>query len=202
MLLVGLGNPGKKYEKTRHNAGFLLCDALLQEYDSEAPAKKFHGEFGKITIAGEPHFILKPQTFMNDSGRSVGAACQFYKIPAEEVVVFYDELDVVPGKVKLKQGGGSGGHNGIRSIDDAIGKNYWRVRLGIGHPGHKDAVLSYVLKNFSRRERPIIDDMVARVVRALPHFLAHDIERFMNATGNIQTPAKDKTKEITVKDDI
>ena len=131
-LVVGLGNPGPKYERTRHNIGFMAVDAIVRRHGFGPFRSKFQGEIAEGSIGGERIYALKPQTYMNASGEAVGAAARFYKIPPEEIAVLYDEIDLAPGKLKVKRGGGAAGHNGIRSIDAAIGNDYWRVRLGVG----------------------------------------------------------------------
>ena len=151
-LLVGLGNPGDKYRRNRHNIGFLAVEEIASRHGFPPFREKFKGLIGEGTIGGEKVLILKPQTFMNSSGESIEAAAQFYKIPPEDITVVYDELDLVPGKARIKVGGGNGGHNGLRSIDPRLGTNYRRVRLGIGHPGHKDAVMPWVLGDFSKAD--------------------------------------------------
>ncbi|HEV2300904.1 MAG TPA: aminoacyl-tRNA hydrolase [Stellaceae bacterium] len=151
-LIVGLGNPGARYARNRHNIGFMAADAIARRHRFAAFRNRFKGELSEGVIAEEKRLLLKPQTFMNDSGESVLAAAQFYKIPPEEIVVMHDELDLRPGKVRVKRGGGNAGHNGLRSIDALIGLDYWRVRLGIGHPGVKELVYPYVLQNFSAEE--------------------------------------------------
>jgi PTH1 family peptidyl-tRNA hydrolase len=161
-LVVGLGNPGDQYSGNRHNIGFMAVDAIARAHNFPPFRQKFSGLIAEGTIAGERVLLLKPQTYMNSSGDSVVLATKFYKLPNEAVTVLYDELDLAPGKVRVKVGGGNGGHNGIRSIDPQIGNDYRRVRLGIGHPGSKDAVLHYVLGNFSKADRtewvePLLD---------------------------------------------
>ena len=161
-LFVGLGNPGDKFARNRHNIGFMAIDAIARRYGFSSFRQKFSGLVAEGEIDGERVLLLKPQTFMNASGDSVVQVVKFYKLGLADVTVFYDEIDLVPGKVRIKRGGGSGGHNGIRSIDPQIGNDYRRVRLGIGHPGSKDAVLHYVLGNFSKAEwadwvEPLLD---------------------------------------------
>lgn len=164
-LFVGLGNPGDKYARNRHNIGFMAIDAIARAHNFPPFREKFRGLVSEGTIAGERVLLLKPQTFMNSSGDSVVQAAQFYKVTAADVTVFYDEIDLVPGKVRIKRGGGSGGHNGIRSIDPQIGADYRRVRLGVGHPGSKDAVMPHVLGDFSRADQawlaPLLDAIAA-----------------------------------------
>lgn len=167
--VVGLGNPGEKYAKTLHNIGFWYVDELLRAYAgaSFSKEKKLHGEQAVVqhpSAAGgaERLILLKPDTFMNNSGQAVVALCQFYKIKPEEILVAHDEMDLPNGTVKMKQAGGHGGHNGLRSIIQHVGANFQRLRLGIGHPGHKDRVLSYVLNPARKEDQPALDDMLYR----------------------------------------
>lgn len=165
-LLVGLGNPDREHEGNRHNVGFMAVDRIADDNMFPAFKAKFNGEYSENRFAGEKVMILKPMTYMNESGQSVGKVAKFYKIPPEKIVVFYDELDLPPGKVKVKQGGGAGGHNGIKSIDAHLGnKNYWRVRMGIGHPGDKNRVSGYVLSDFSKEEQKWLPDFIDTVAR-------------------------------------
>lgn len=160
-LIVGLGNPGDKYKGNRHNVGFMVMDAIADDNMFPNFKSKFQGEISEGRIAGEKVALLKPQTYMNESGQSVRKAADFYKIPPERIIVFYDELDLAPSKIKIKQGGGSGGHNGIKSMDAHLGdKDYWRVRLGIGHPGDKNRVSGYVLSDFSKEEQKWLPDFI------------------------------------------
>lgn len=152
-LFVGLGNPGAKYELTRHNIGFLVADEIASSYGFGPFRARFQALTADGNVGGEKVLLMKPTTFMNDSGRAVGEAVRFFKIPLENIIVFYDEIDLAPGKLRVKRGGGSGGHNGIRSLDAHIGKEYLRVRLGVGHPGDKDRVKDYVLQDFAKAER-------------------------------------------------
>jgi peptidyl-tRNA hydrolase, PTH1 family len=159
-LIVGLGNPGADYAGTRHNIGFMAADAIAARYELAAWKRKFKG-LAAATFGGLPFLLLKPQTFMNLSGESVGEAMHFHKLAPENVIVFHDDLDLRPGQVKIKQGGGSAGHNGLKSIDTHIGSGYWRVRLGIGHPGVKgDAVLNYVLSPFAKADRKWLEALL------------------------------------------
>ena len=179
-LIAGLGNPGKEYALNRHNIGFMVVDVIADHYSFPDWKKKFNGLITQGTIAGQKVTLLKPMTFMNVSGTAVGLATQFFKIPSENTIVIYDELDIDPGKVKVKQNGGSGGHNGIKSIDGVIDKNYWRVRLGIGHPGDKDRVSDYVLSNFSKAEMKWLPDFIGSVSEHINEMLGGDEATFMN----------------------
>ena len=152
-LLVGLGNPGEKHHNNRHNIGFMAADKIRETYGFSSYRRRFQGLISEGKIGNNSIRILKPTTFMNESGRSVGETIKFFKLPSHKVFVFYDDLDLVPGKCRIKLGGGAGGHNGLKSLDNQIGNEYWRVRLGIGHPGHKDRVLRYVLQDFAKKER-------------------------------------------------
>ena len=179
-LLVGLGNPGDKYARNRHNIGFMAIDAIARRHDFPAFRQKFQGLISEGQIDGERILLLKPQTFMNASGDSVVQATGFYKIGLPEVTVFYDELDLVPGKVRVKRGGGAGGHNGIRSIDPQIGADYRRVRLGVGHPGHKDGVMPHVLGDFSKADQDWLLPMLDAVADNVGLLLKGDDNSFMN----------------------
>ncbi len=161
-LLVGLGNPGDKYEYNRHNIGFLAVDAIADTFGFPAYKKKYQGLMAEGNIEGEKVILLKPQTYMNNSGQSVGEAAKFYKIPLDRIAVFHDELDLAAGKIRTKKGGGNAGHNGLRSMDSHLNSNdYWRIRLGIGHPGDKAMVHNHVLSDFSKNDliwlKPLIE---------------------------------------------
>ena len=173
-LIVGLGNPGRQYEANRHNAGFLAVDEIARVLKFTGPQSKFNGELLSGTVDGRKVYLLKPQTYMNLSGSSVQAAAAFYKIPPSEITVLHDELDIPLGQVRVKQGGGSGGHNGIKSIDGALGPNYWRLRLGIGHPGRREMVDSHVLSDFYPAERDAFNALISKLPALLPALLAHD----------------------------
>ncbi len=160
-LIIGLGNPGDKYEDNRHNIGFMVADELARDNIFPNFKSKFQGEISEGRIANQKVILLKPMTYMNDSGISVRKCADFYKIPPEKIIVFHDELDLAPSAIKVKQGGGTGGHNGLKSIDAHLGnKEYWRVRLGIGHPGDKNRVSGYVLSDFSKEEQKWLDDWI------------------------------------------
>lgn len=169
-LIVGLGNPGSSYARHRHNVGFMVVDALAGDASF---SKKFSGETASLTRGGEKLVLLKPQTFMNNSGQSVQAAMAFHKLKPEQIIVIHDELDLPLGKLRIKQGGGHGGHNGLRDIDEKIGDGYWRIRVGIAHPGDKEKVHSHVLSNFTKEEKPVIDPIIADLAEHLPLFWQH-----------------------------
>lgn len=160
-LVAGLGNPGSDYALTRHNIGFMAVDALAGR---ERFTSKFQSETASLSIEGEKIILLKPMTFMNHSGRAVQAAMAFYKIPPEQVIVLHDELDIALGKIRIKQGGGANGHNGIKDIDQCIGLDYWRIRMGIGHPGMKEQVHSHVLSRFGADELAQVEKVNAALM--------------------------------------
>ena len=198
ILLVGLGNPGEKYSRHRHNVGFMAADAIADAHGFGAPRKKFKGEIREGFLSGptgrEKAIILKPQTFMNDSGESVGAAASFYKLDPSDVVVFYDELDLASGKLRVKTGGGAAGHNGIRSIDAHLGNGFRRVRIGIDHPGDKSKVMAHVLGNFAKSDYEWLDPMLAAIAAAAP-FLASDDMRFASDVGQRVAPMRPEKKQ-------
>jgi PTH1 family peptidyl-tRNA hydrolase len=187
-LIVGLGNPGPRYAGNRHNIGFMAADAIIRRHSFSGIRERFHGLTAEGTIDGEKVLVLAPQTFMNDSGRSVQAALQFFKLTPPDVIVIYDEIDLPLGKVKAKRGGGAGGHNGIRSIDAHIGNDYWRVRLGVDHPGQKELVKAYVLMDFFKEEHATVQAMLDAVADAIPLMIAGDENRFMNKVNVTLNP--------------
>ena len=160
VLFVGLGNPGVRYADNRHNIGFQVADAIARRHNAGPWRRRFSGETAEATLGSARVLLLKPLTFMNESGRSVGEAARFFKMTEDDVIVMHDELDLAPGKVRVKKGGGVAGHNGLRSITDHIGNDYRRVRVGIGHPGVKDMVHQYVLNDFAKSEWPWVDALV------------------------------------------
>ena len=178
-LFVGLGNPGSEYEATRHNAGFWWIDALARDLKLHlTPERAYHALVARTQIAGQPVWLLEPQTFMNLSGKSVAALARFFKIEPSEILVVHDELDVVPGEAKLKFGGSHAGHNGLRDIHAQLGSaDYWRLRLGIGHPGVKSEVIHWVLKKPLAEQRTAIDECVHRTLKAVPALLAGEMEK-------------------------
>ena len=179
-IWVGLGNPGAQYAMHRHNVGFMAADAIAEVHGFDPPKKAFAGWTRQGRVGGERVLILKPATFMNDSGRSVGEAMRFFKKTPEDVTVFYDELDLAPFKVKVKVGGGTAGHNGIRSLDAHIGNDFRRVRIGIGHPGHKDRVTRHVLGNYAKAETDRLSDLLAAIASEAAWLARGDDARFMN----------------------
>ena len=178
-LFVGLGNPGSEYQATRHNAGFWWLDAIAREFKVTLTSEKaWHGQVARTTFSGQSVWLLKPQTFMNLSGRSVAALARFYKILPNEILVAHDELDIVPGQLKLKRGGSHAGHNGLRDIHDQLGSDdYWRLRLGIGHPGVKAEVVDWVLKKPMATHQEAIDACIARSLKALPMMLRDEMDK-------------------------
>lgn len=199
LLLVGLGNPGEKYARHRHNVGFMAADAIADAHGFEAPKSKFQGELREGFLNGDggrtKALILKPQTYMNESGRSVGEAVRFYKLSPEDVVVFYDELDLAPGKLRIKVGGGAAGHNGIRSIDSHIGNNFRRVRIGIGHPGDKSRVTGHVLGDFAKTDRSWLEPMLEAIAKAAPLLAETDSNLFASAVAQRLAPPKPEKKQ-------
>lgn len=194
-LFVGLGNPGAKYENNRHNIGFMVMDRIERDHDFGPWRSKFQGAVSEGTLGGEKILLLMPETFMNLSGNSVAAAAKFYKIPTTDITVFHDELDLAPGKCRVKMGGGHAGHNGLRSIHGNIGDQYQRVRLGIGHPGHKDKVASYVLHDFAKADADWLDDLIRGISEGAPALAQGDPARFMNAVALRTNPPRSSTTQ-------
>jgi len=179
-LLVGLGNPGAAYSRNRHNIGFMAADEIVRRHGFSAWRNKFQGQIADGSVDGAKILVLKPQTFMNLSGQSVGEAARFHKIEPENVIVVYDELDLAPGKVRIKKAGGSGGHNGIKSIDQHLGADYWRVRLGIGHPGDKARVHGHVLGDFQKDDEVWLDGLLGEVAKSVGLLVSGNHAEFMN----------------------
>jgi PTH1 family peptidyl-tRNA hydrolase len=179
-LWVGLGNPGTQYALNRHNVGFMAADTIADIYGFSPVKKQFLGWTQEGRVGTRKVLLLKPATFMNESGRSVGEALRFYKLGVDALTVFHDELDLAPFKVKVKTGGGTAGHNGLRSIDQHLGPDFRRVRLGIGHPGHKDRVHGYVLGNYAKAEMDPLADLLGAVAAEAPWLAAGDDGRFMS----------------------
>lgn len=180
-LFVGLGNPGTKYARNRHNIGFMALDRMAEDHNFCPWKTKFQGALTEGLLGREKVMLLKPMTFMNLSGQSVGEAMRFFKLGPNDVTVFHDELDLAPGKVRVKTSGGHAGHNGLRSIHQHIGADYHRVRLGIGHPGHKDRVAGYVLSDFAKSEDSWLDDVLRGLCDGAPDLASGDTPRFLNA---------------------
>lgn len=179
LLFVGLGNPGAKYAGNRHNIGFMALDAIARRHRGSPWRARFKGETSEVTLAGDKVLLLKPLTFMNDSGRAVREAMDFYKLAPPAIHVFHDELDLPPAKLRLKTGGGNAGHNGLRSISQHCGNEYPRVRLGIGHPGDKALVHAYVLSDFAKSEREWVGDLCASIADHA-ELLGHEDPLFAN----------------------
>jgi len=197
-LFVGLGNPGAKYAMNRHNIGFMALDRIAADHGFAPWRSKFQGAVSEGSLGDAKVVLLKPQTFMNLSGQSVGEAMRFYKLAPGDVTVFHDELDLAPGKVRHKLGGGHAGHNGLRSIHQHLGPDYARVRLGIGHPGHKDRVAGYVLSDFAKADADWLDDLMRGLSDGAPALAAGDPGRFLNAVALRTAPprsSKDGAKQ-------
>jgi PTH1 family peptidyl-tRNA hydrolase len=194
-LVVGLGNPGEKYARNRHNIGFMAADEIVRRHSFSAYRTKFQGELAEGMIGTEKVLVLKPMTYMNESGRSVQEAVAFYKLTPEDIVVLHDELDLAPGKLRVKRGGGHAGHNGLRSIHAHVGEGYARVRLGIGHPGHKDQVTGHVLNDFAKADTdwltPLLDAVAGHIGLVLT---AKDNDFMSRVMLAVQPPREAKTK--------
>ena len=190
VLVVGLGNPGGQYARNRHNIGFMALDEAAREHGFGVWRSKFQGEISEGRLGGKRIVLLKPMTFMNESGRSVAAATQFLKVAPEDVIVVHDELDLAPGKCRVKVGGGHAGHNGLRSIHAHVGPDYARVRLGIGHPGDKNKVSGYVLHDFAKAEEAWLDDLLRGFADGLPKLISSDDAGFMNAVALRTAPPR------------
>lgn len=192
-LFVGLGNPGTKYSGNRHNIGFMALDRLAEDHGFSPWRSKFQASLCEGRLGREKIILLKPETFMNLSGQSVGEAMRFFKLGVADITVLHDELDLAPGKCRVKQGGGHAGHNGLRSIHSHIGADYARVRLGIGHPGHKDAVSGYVLRDFAKADQDWLDDLMRGISDGAAHLAAGDAGKFMNAVALRVVPPRAST---------
>ena len=197
LLIAGLGNPGSQYAKNRHNAGFIVLDELHAHHRFGPWKAKFEGLLSEGALAGRKTYLLKPQTFMNLSGDSVGKALNFFKLPLDALVVVHDEIDLAAGKLKVKTGGGDAGQNGLRSITAACGADYRRVRLGIGHPGDKDRVSGHVLQNFSKDDIAWLKPLVEAMVEAAPLLAKDDDKGFMSKVALLLQPPKEAKKKDT-----
>ncbi len=189
-LFVGLGNPGAKYARNRHNIGFMAVERIAEDHGFGPWRSKFQGQISEGTLGIEKVLLLKPETFMNLSGQSVRDAARFFKLGAEDITVFHDELDLAPGKLRVKQGGGHAGHNGLRSIHQHLGESYRRVRLGIGHPGQKDLVAQYVLHDFAKTDADWLDDLLRGIADGAPDLAAGKADRFQNAVAQRTAPPR------------
>jgi len=192
LILAGLGNPGPKYADNRHNIGFMAADAIVRRHNLPAWRRRFQADATEGVLGGEKVLILKPQTFMNESGRSLGEAARFFKVAPERVFVVYDELDLKSGKIRVKWGGGNGGHNGIRSTEAHLGKNFCRVRLGIGHPGDKEKVLGHVLGDFAKADRSWLDPLLDAIADHVGDLVSGSENRFMSAVSQAVFPPPPK----------
>lgn len=190
-LFVGLGNPGGKYAGNRHNIGFMAVDRIAGDHGFGPWKSRFQGEMTEGRLGSEKVLLLKPMTYMNLSGQSIGEAMRFYKLAPEDVTVFHDELDLAPGRVKVKTGGGHAGHNGLRSTHQHIGETYRRVRLGIGHPGRKELVSAYVLHDFAKADDDWLDDLMRGISDGAADLADGDPGRFMNAVNQRTAPQKE-----------
>lgn len=179
-LIAGLGNPGPRYQATRHNIGFMAVEAIARRHNFSPAVEKFHGEVREGWIAGRKIWLFTPMTFMNRSGEPLGQIARFYKIAPEDVAVIYDELDLPLGKIRAKQGGGHGGHNGLKSIDTHFGKDYYRIRLGIDHPGDKSRVTDHVLSDFRQEEWPVVNAVLDAVADHAGLLAEKQLPEYMN----------------------
>jgi len=202
LLIAGLGNPGSQYARNRHNAGFIVADELHAHYKFGPWKAKFDGLLSEGSLGGRKVYLLKPQTYMNLSGGSVGPALRFYKLPLEALVVIHDEIDLAAGKLKVKTGGGDAGQNGLRSITATLGPDYRRVRMGIGHPGEKSRVSGHVLENFSKDDIAWLKPLVGAMVEAAPLLAKDDDAGFMSKVALLLRPPPPKADKAPKKKDI
>jgi len=199
LIFAGLGNPGAQYANNRHNIGFMAADAIHRRHGFSPWSKKFQGLLADGTIDGEKIILIKPQTFMNLSGQCVGEAMRFYKLPPSALTVFYDELDLVAGKVRVKTGGGAGGHNGIRSLDQHVGKEFRRVRIGIGHPGVKELVHGHVLGDFAKADAAWVETLLEAIADNAGYIVKGDESGFMNRISLALAPAGKEPRDAGPK---
>jgi PTH1 family peptidyl-tRNA hydrolase len=198
LLIAGLGNPGERYARHRHNVGFMAADAIAARHRFAPYRPRYHGSIAEGSIGGRKTLILKPMTFMNESGLSVGEAARYLKVPSDAIVVIHDEVDLVPGKVRAKSGGSDAGHNGLRSVTSVLGPSYRRVRIGVGHPGVAPLVPSYVLRDFPKADHQWLTPLLEAIAEAAPYLAADDDAGFMNRVALLtrpQRPAKPKAQE-------
>ncbi|QYX57369.1 aminoacyl-tRNA hydrolase [Roseovarius sp. SCSIO 43702] len=195
LIFAGLGNPGPKYAQNRHNIGYMAVDRIASDHGFGPWKSRFQGQCAEGRLGREKVLLLKPETFMNLSGQSVGEAMRFYKLDPADVTVFHDELDLAPGKVRVKQGGGHAGHNGLRSIHQHLGPEYRRVRLGIGHPGVKELVAQYVLHDFARADQDWLDDLLRGIGDGATHLAEGATDKFLNAVAQRMAPSRASTAQ-------
>jgi len=191
-LVVGLGNPGSKYAGNRHNIGFMAVDEIVRRHGFSPWRRRFQGETAEATIAGDKVLILKPTTYMNESGRSVGEAMRFFNLEPTDVTVIHDEIDLAPGKVRVKLGGGHAGNNGIRSVSSHIGPHYRRVRIGVGHPGDRNLVMPHVLNDFAKDEQDWVKVLVDAVAESFPLLIQGEDAKFQSKVHLAVHPAPEK----------
>jgi PTH1 family peptidyl-tRNA hydrolase len=196
LLVVGLGNPGPQYANNRHNIGFMAADGIVRRHGFGPWRKRFQGQTAEGTIGGDKIIVIEPQTYMNLSGQSVGEAMRFFKLTPDRVFVFHDELDLPPGRLRAKKGGGAGGHNGLKSIDEHIGRDYWRIRIGIGHPGHKDLVSGYVLHDFAKADRNWIEPLLDALADEFPLLAAGEPEKYLNKVNLTVNPPPPRAPRV------
>lgn len=194
LLIAGLGNPGSQYAKNRHNVGFMALDAIHDKFGFSPWRAKFQGELCEGKLGKRKTYLVKPQTYMNLSGDSVGAVARFLKLTPTALVVIHDEIDLAAGKLKAKTGGGDAGHNGLRSITATLGPDYTRVRVGVGHPGGREQVAGHVLANFAKADEAWLNPMLDAIAEAAPHFAVNDVIGFMNKVGLLLNPPEHKSK--------
>ena len=196
LVLAGLGNPGPKYAGNRHNIGFMAIDAIARRWSFGPERTKFSAILSEGTVAGEKVLLVKPQTFYNDAGKAVGDALRFYKVEPENLIVFYDEIDLAPGRFRMKAGGGAAGNNGIRSITAHIGPYYRRARLGTGHPGHKDKVMGHVLSDFHKVDQAWVEALTRACADALPMLIAGEDEKYQAEVMRLAPAEKSDPKQV------
>ncbi|TVR98969.1 MAG: aminoacyl-tRNA hydrolase [Rhodospirillales bacterium] len=201
LLVVGLGNPGARYAGNRHNIGFMAVDAIARRHGFPPWRSRFQGQVSEASVAGRRVLLLKPMTFMNRSGDAVGQAARYFKVPTTDVLVFHDELDLAEGRLRVKQGGGHAGHNGLRSLHAVIGPDYRRVRLGIGHPGDREQVLGHVLKDFAKADAAWLDPLLEAIAERFPDLVAGDAGTFMSKVAMALQPPKPPRAERSAAGD-
>ncbi|MDR3514629.1 MAG: aminoacyl-tRNA hydrolase [Azospirillaceae bacterium] len=194
LLLVGLGNPGTQYARNRHNVGFMAVETISDRYRFAPWRRRFQGRSAEGAVDGDKILALEPATFMNLSGQAVGEAMRFFKLTPGDIVVYHDDLDLAAGRVKVKRGGGHGGHNGLRSIDAHIGADYWRVRIGIGHPGDKDLVSGYVLHDFAKADEVWLPPLLQALAEALPLLVARDDNGYNSRVALLTRPPRNNPR--------